>query len=165
MPQELFSRGVRTLLHNLDRYDLGFWSLYEQSGTRLPMVASRVLSPVAHRAATHHASPDRKKGKKFARVADRWESYATAASTAPEPSATKAHSNSVTTRVRVKILYVSQYFPPEMGAPSARASELAQHWARAGHEVSVLTGFPNHPTGSCSRGMARPLEAADYKKN
>ncbi len=49
--------------------------------------------------------------------------------------------------VHVKILYVSQYFPPEMGAPSARASELAMHWARAGHQVSVLTGFPNHPTG------------------
>jgi glycosyltransferase involved in cell wall biosynthesis len=47
----------------------------------------------------------------------------------------------------VKILYVSQYFPPEMGAPAARASELASHWVHAGHEVSVLTGFPNHPTG------------------
>jgi glycosyltransferase involved in cell wall biosynthesis len=47
----------------------------------------------------------------------------------------------------VKILYVSQYYPPEMGAPAARASELAHHWVRAGHEVSVLTGFPNHPTG------------------
>jgi colanic acid biosynthesis glycosyl transferase WcaI len=47
----------------------------------------------------------------------------------------------------VKILYVSQYFPPEMGAPAARAAELAQHWAQAGHDVSVLTGFPNHPTG------------------
>src|ERR1700674_5255303 len=34
-----------------------------------------------------------------------------------------------------------------MGAPSARASELAHHWVQAGHEVSVLTGFPNHPTG------------------
>src|SRR5580765_3210684 len=34
-----------------------------------------------------------------------------------------------------------------MGAPAARASELAMHWARKGHEVSVLTGFPNHPTG------------------
>jgi len=34
-----------------------------------------------------------------------------------------------------------------MGAPAARAAELAQHWAAAGHEVSVLTGFPNHPTG------------------
>ena len=51
----------------------------------------------------------------------------------------------------MKILYLSQYFPPEMGAPAARASELAHHWARAGHEVSVLTGFPNHPTGVVPR--------------
>ena len=34
-----------------------------------------------------------------------------------------------------------------MGAPAARAFELARHWAEAGHDVSVLTGFPNHPTG------------------
>lgn len=47
----------------------------------------------------------------------------------------------------MKILYVSQYFPPEMGAPAARVSELARYWAAAGHEVTVLTGFPNHPTG------------------
>jgi colanic acid biosynthesis glycosyl transferase WcaI len=47
----------------------------------------------------------------------------------------------------MKILYASQYFPPEMGAPAARAAELSQHWANAGHEVTVLTGFPNHPTG------------------
>jgi colanic acid biosynthesis glycosyl transferase WcaI len=47
----------------------------------------------------------------------------------------------------MKILYISQYFPPEMGAPAARASELSRHWADAGHDVTVLTGFPNHPTG------------------
>jgi len=47
----------------------------------------------------------------------------------------------------MKILYVSQYFPPEMGAPAARAAELSRHWAAAGHDVTVLTGFPNHPTG------------------
>ncbi len=47
----------------------------------------------------------------------------------------------------MKILYVSQYFPPEMGAPAARASELSRHWAEDGHDVTVLTGFPNHPTG------------------
>jgi putative colanic acid biosynthesis glycosyltransferase WcaI len=34
-----------------------------------------------------------------------------------------------------------------MGAPAARVSELARHWTDAGHEVTVLTGFPNHPTG------------------
>ncbi len=47
----------------------------------------------------------------------------------------------------MKILYVSQYFPPEMGAPAARAAELSRHWAATGHEITVLTGFPNHPTG------------------
>ncbi|HZQ93707.1 MAG TPA: glycosyltransferase family 4 protein [Candidatus Sulfotelmatobacter sp.] len=60
----------------------------------------------------------------------------------------------------MKILYISQYFPPEMGAPSARASELARHWAEAGHQVSVLTGFPNHPTGEVPpewRGRLRRL--------
>ncbi len=47
----------------------------------------------------------------------------------------------------MKILYLSQYFPPEMGAPAARVSELARRWTELGHEVCVLTSFPNHPTG------------------
>ncbi|HTU42712.1 MAG TPA: glycosyltransferase family 4 protein [Candidatus Aquilonibacter sp.] len=47
----------------------------------------------------------------------------------------------------MRILYISQYFPPEMGAPAARVAELSRHWADAGHQVTVLTGFPNHPTG------------------
>lgn len=34
-----------------------------------------------------------------------------------------------------------------MGAPAGRVSELSQHWVKAGHEVTVLTGFPNHPDG------------------
>jgi colanic acid biosynthesis glycosyl transferase WcaI len=51
----------------------------------------------------------------------------------------------------MKILYISQYFPPEMGAPAARAVELSRHWVAAGHDVTVLTGFPNHPTGVVPR--------------
>jgi len=34
-----------------------------------------------------------------------------------------------------------------MGAPAARAAELAAYWVKEGHEVTILTGFPNHPTG------------------
>jgi len=45
------------------------------------------------------------------------------------------------------ILYVSQYFPPEMGAPAARVFELSRLWVRKGHRVTILTGFPNHPDG------------------
>lgn len=55
----------------------------------------------------------------------------------------------------MKILYVSQYFPPEMGAPAARAAELSRLWANEWHQVNVLTGFPNHPTG---------VVPADYRK-
>jgi glycosyltransferase involved in cell wall biosynthesis len=47
----------------------------------------------------------------------------------------------------MRILYVSQYFPPEMGAPAARVYELGREWVRQGHQVTVLTAFPNHPTG------------------
>lgn len=47
----------------------------------------------------------------------------------------------------MRILYLSQYFPPEMGAPSARVYELARRWVKNGDQVTVLTGFPNHPTG------------------
>ncbi len=47
----------------------------------------------------------------------------------------------------MRILYLSQYFPPEMGAPSARVYELSRRWVKKGDRVTVLTGFPNHPTG------------------
>lgn len=62
----------------------------------------------------------------------------------------------------MKILYVSQYFPPEMGAPAARVAELAHHWSQAGHEVSVLTGFPNHPTGVVPPEWRARLERFTY---
>ena len=72
--KELFSRGVRTLLHNLDRYDLGFWSLYEQSGTRLPMVASPFYHQlhIVQLRVMHRLTGE----EKFAEVADRWQDYA-----------------------------------------------------------------------------------------
>jgi hypothetical protein len=72
--EQLFAKAVQTLRTNLDRYDLGFWSLYEQSGTRLPMVAS----PFYHRLhvvqlrVMHRLTGD----NFFAQYADRWEGYA-----------------------------------------------------------------------------------------
>ncbi|MEQ9620239.1 MAG: glycosyltransferase family 4 protein [Deltaproteobacteria bacterium] len=47
----------------------------------------------------------------------------------------------------MKILYISHYFYPEMGAASARAFELSKYWVEYGHEVTVLTCFPNYPDG------------------
>ncbi len=45
------------------------------------------------------------------------------------------------------ILYLSQYFPPEISAPAARVHEFSREWVRLGHRVQVVTAFPNHPTG------------------
>ena len=47
----------------------------------------------------------------------------------------------------LQIVVISHYFPPEIGAPQARLSEMARMWADAGDSVTVLTGMPNHPTG------------------
>jgi heparosan-N-sulfate-glucuronate 5-epimerase len=76
--QDLFARVVQTLLRNLDRYDLGFWSLYEQSGTRLPMVASPFYHQlhIVQLRVMHRLTGE----QKFAQVADRWETYGRSAS-------------------------------------------------------------------------------------
>lgn len=63
----------------------------------------------------------------------------------------------------MRILYVSQYFPPEPGAPAARVSELARAWVGMGHEVTVLTGMPHHPTGVVPAAYRRrTLVTEDY---
>ena len=59
----------------------------------------------------------------------------------------------------MKILYVSQYFPPEMGAPAARASELARHWVAGGARRFGAHGISQSSHRSRSRGMARPVAA------
>ncbi len=47
----------------------------------------------------------------------------------------------------MRILYLSQYFPPEVGATQTRAHEMARNWVRLGHQVTMLTEVPNHPSG------------------
>ena len=47
----------------------------------------------------------------------------------------------------MRIIYLSQYFPPEAGATQTRAYEMAKTWVHLGHKVTMLTEFPNHPTG------------------
>jgi glycosyltransferase involved in cell wall biosynthesis len=47
----------------------------------------------------------------------------------------------------MRILYLTQYFPPEMGAPQARIPELMGQMMRLGHQVTILTAMPNYPLG------------------
>ena len=47
----------------------------------------------------------------------------------------------------MKILFVTQIFPPEMGALPNRLYPLVRQLARSGNEVSVATCMPNYPRG------------------
>ncbi len=52
----------------------------------------------------------------------------------------------------MKICVMCHYFWPELCAPAARLSEMGEAWADQGHEVTVVTNFPNHPTGTIHPG-------------
>lgn len=45
------------------------------------------------------------------------------------------------------ILFITPYYPPEKGAASVRISETAARLVKQGYHVTVLTTFPNYPTG------------------
>ncbi|MEB1808297.1 MAG: glycosyltransferase family 4 protein [Bacillaceae bacterium] len=43
----------------------------------------------------------------------------------------------------MRIVYISQHFPPEIGAAQGRAYDMAKNLKDIGHEVTMLTTFPN----------------------
>lgn len=47
----------------------------------------------------------------------------------------------------VRILYFTQYYPPEVGATQTRAHEMAAYLTEQGHHVTIITEVPNHPSG------------------
>jgi glycosyltransferase involved in cell wall biosynthesis len=49
-------------------------------------------------------------------------------------------------------LFIANMYPPEIGAAAVRASEYAQALRERGHDITVLTGFPNYPDGEIYAG-------------
>ena len=47
----------------------------------------------------------------------------------------------------LRVLLLSQYFPPEVGATQSRMQAFAEYLAARGHDVTVIAEFPNHPQG------------------
>ncbi|HEY4740922.1 MAG TPA: glycosyltransferase family 4 protein [Candidatus Acidoferrales bacterium] len=47
----------------------------------------------------------------------------------------------------MRFLILTQYFPPEVGAPQIRLSAFARELIRQGHSVEVVTALPNYPRG------------------
>ena len=52
----------------------------------------------------------------------------------------------------MNILYVTNFFPPENIAAAFRSYEHARYWVGEGHEVTILTGWPNYPRGRIFEG-------------
>lgn len=52
----------------------------------------------------------------------------------------------------MRILFTSYFCPPEVSAPASRVFDNAARLAAMGHEVTILTGLPNHPLGKVFGG-------------
>lgn len=52
----------------------------------------------------------------------------------------------------MRFAILTQYYPPEIGAPQTRLSELARYLSACGHDLTVLTAMPNYPTGKIYAG-------------
>jgi glycosyltransferase involved in cell wall biosynthesis len=62
----------------------------------------------------------------------------------------------------MRIAYVCHYFVPEPAAPAARVHEFARAWVQAGHQVDVVTTFPNHPVGRIPREYRGRLRSTEW---
>ena len=52
----------------------------------------------------------------------------------------------------LRVTFLTHYFPPEVGPAQTRLHELAKRLIAAGETVTVVTGFPNYPTGEIFPG-------------
>lgn len=51
------------------------------------------------------------------------------------------------------VLFVSNYFPPEVNAPATRLYEHAREWMKDGGSLDVITAVPNFPEGVVYQGF------------
>lgn len=64
----------------------------------------------------------------------------------------------------MRVLILTQYYPPEIGAAQNRLSRLARYLKDAGHTVTVLTAFPNYPTGSIREDYKNRLVVKEVRE-
>jgi colanic acid biosynthesis glycosyl transferase WcaI len=63
----------------------------------------------------------------------------------------------------MRIGLICQYFPPEVAPIGVMVSELAHDLALSGHEVTIFTGFPNHPQGVVFAGYKCQLSGQSQR--
>lgn len=57
----------------------------------------------------------------------------------------------------MKILFLTDNFPPEVNAPATRTFEHCKEWVSLGHEVVVITTAPNFPSGKLYDGYKNKI--------
>ena len=57
----------------------------------------------------------------------------------------------------MKILFLTDNFPPETNAPATRTYEHCLKWVKMGYQVTVITCFPNFPKGKVFEGYTNKL--------
>ena len=62
----------------------------------------------------------------------------------------------------MKILFLTDNFPPEVNAPATRTYEHCKEWIKEGVEVTVLTCVPNFPHGKVYEGYQNKLYQTEY---
>lgn len=57
----------------------------------------------------------------------------------------------------MRILFITDNFPPEVNAPASRTFEHAKEWVARGVDVTIITGNPNYPQGKLYPGHKNKL--------
>lgn len=61
----------------------------------------------------------------------------------------------------MKILFITDNFPPEVNAPASRTYEHCKEWVKRGIEVTVITCAPNFPQGKVYEGFKNRLYSSE----
>jgi len=64
----------------------------------------------------------------------------------------------------MKILFLTDNFPPEVNAPATRTFEHCVEWVKQGAEITVITSFPNFPQGKVYNGYRNKLKQIEWIK-
>ena len=62
----------------------------------------------------------------------------------------------------MKILFLTDNFPPETNAPATRTFEHCNKWIEMGYEITIVTCFPNFPVGKIYEGYKNHLYKIEY---
>src|SRR5688500_2079792 len=62
----------------------------------------------------------------------------------------------------MRILFLTDNFPPETNAPASRTYEHCKRWVKSGHQVTVVTTAPNFPVGRVFQGYMNGLWSREW---